>query len=125
MGIKQSFGKDWEIYTSKQNLAKAIGRQIYLARRAQHLTGKELAVKLGLSQQQVSRYERGVCRIDVDTLIYLLNQLSVPLDVFFHDMSLTLKELSPKTYEQYHSLFIPVVNITQEQYFLMRARSGS
>ncbi|MEY0878433.1 helix-turn-helix domain-containing protein [Providencia manganoxydans] len=106
---------------SKQYLSQAVGRQIYLTRRRQGLTGSELAEILGVSQQQVSRYERGVCRVDVDALVYLLNQLNVPLDVFFHEVSLILKELSPETYTQYHSLFFPVVNATREQYVLMKA----
>lgn len=120
MVIKAHYGKETQL-TAKQHLAQAVGRQIYLTRRGRGLTGSELAEKLGVSQQQVSRYERGVCRIDVDALVYLLNQLNVPLDVFFHDMSLTLKELSPETYAQYHSLFSPVVNLTRDQYVLMRA----
>lgn len=120
MAIKAPSDKE-TLSTSKQHLVQAVGRQIYLTRRGCGLTGSQLAEKLGVSQQQVSRYERGVCRIDVDSLVYLLNQLNVPLDVFFHNVSLILKEVSPQTYAQYHSLFYPVVNATQEQYVLMKA----
>ena len=120
MGNKSCSDKS-AMLASKQYLSQAVGRQIYLTRRGLGLTGSQLAEILGVSQQQVSRYERGVCRIDVDTLVYLLNQLRISFDEFFHNVSLTLKELSPKTYAQYHSLFYPVVNATQEQYVLMKA----
>lgn len=120
MAIEAHYDKEVQL-TSKQCLAQAVGRQVYLTRRSRGLTGSELAKKLGVSQQQVSRYERGICRIDVNTLMYLLNQLNVPLDIFFHNVSLTLKELSPEAYVQYSSLFSPVVNLTRDQYVLMKA----
>lgn len=104
----------------KKHLSEAIGRQIYLTRKSRGLTGKLLASKLGVSQQQVSRYERGVCRIDVDMLICLLNQLEEPLDNFFHNVSILLKEYSPKVYEECHALFFPVLALSSEQYVLMK-----
>nr|ELR5042322.1 helix-turn-helix transcriptional regulator [Providencia stuartii]ELR5084508.1 helix-turn-helix transcriptional regulator [Providencia stuartii] len=106
--------------TTKQYLSQAVGRQIYLTRRSRGLTGKELADKLNVSQQQISRYERGVCRINIDMLIYLLNQLGEPLDSFFHNVSIILKEYSPKSYEEFHALFFPVLSLSNEQYVLMR-----
>ncbi|QZY66654.1 helix-turn-helix domain-containing protein (plasmid) [Providencia rettgeri] len=109
-----------DLLTSKQYLAQAIGRQVYFARRSRGVTGSELAEKLGISQQQVSRYERGICRIDVDTLVYLLNQLNIPLDAFFYNVSLTLKELSPKTYEQYYSCFYQVIDMINDKHTLIK-----
>lgn len=106
--------------TTKHEIGQAIGRQIYLTRKSRGLTGKALAEKLNVSQQQVSRYERGVCRIDVDVLIYLLKQLGEPLDNFFHNVSLLLKEHSPKVYEEYHALFFPVLSLSNEKYILMK-----
>ncbi|MDX4945440.1 helix-turn-helix domain-containing protein [Providencia manganoxydans] len=105
---------------TKKHLSQAIGRQIYLTRKSRGLTGKLLADKLGVSQQQISRYERGVCRIDVDALICLLNQLDEPLDNFFHNVSIILKEHSPKVYQEYHALFFPVLALSNDQYILMK-----
>lgn len=119
MGIEQLSDKG-NLLTSKQHLAQAIGRQVYFARRSRGVTGSELAEKLGISQQQVSRYERGICRIDVDTLVYLLNQLNIPLDEFFYNVFLTLKQISPKTYEQYYSFFYPVIDMKNDKYSLMK-----
>ncbi|MGM0939170.1 MAG: helix-turn-helix domain-containing protein [Pseudomonadota bacterium] len=112
--------RDEFLHVAKIHLSQAVGRQIYLTRKALGLTGKELAEKLGVSQQQVSRYERGICRIDVDTLVYLLNQLGEPIDSFFHNVSIILKDNSPKIYEEYHSLFYPVLNVSNEQYALVK-----
>ncbi|MEX9786721.1 helix-turn-helix domain-containing protein [Providencia manganoxydans] len=111
---------DKHLHITKKHLSEAVGRQIYLTRKSRGLTGKLLASKLGVSQQQISRYERGVCRIDVDTLIYLLNQLDEPLDNFFHNVSILLKEYSPKVYEECHTLFFPVLALSSEQYILMK-----
>ena len=49
--------------------SKAVGYEIYLLRKRRLLTGKSLAELLDISQQQISRYERGVCHITVDMLI--------------------------------------------------------
>lgn len=110
-----------DLLISKQYLAQAIGRQVCFARRSRCVTGSELAEKLGISQQQVSRYERGICRIDVDTLVYLLNQLNIPLDTFFYNVFLTLKQISPKTYEQYYYCFYPVVDMINDKYLLIKS----
>lgn len=59
----------------KNSIYKSLGNKISKKRRALGITGQQLANMLGVSQQQVSRYERGICRIDV----YLLLQLS---DIF-------------------------------------------
>lgn len=109
--------------TAKQHFSYAVGRQIHLIRKSRGMTGKELAEKLGVSQQQVSRYERGICRIDVDTLVYLLHQLEVSLDDFFMKVSLIIREESPKTYAEYHLLFYPVMNVSHDNYLLMKSHS--
>lgn len=108
---------------TKKYLFQAIGREVYLIRKSRGLSGKELADKLGVSQQQVSRYERGVCRIDVYTLILLLNKVGEPLDSFFHNVSIRLKEYSPKTYDDYRALFFSVLTLQNEKCDLIRIES--
>lgn len=105
--------------TPRQQLSRAVGHQIYVARKLRGMTGKELGVKLGVSQQQVSRYERGICRVDVDVLVCILNELQVPLHDFFMKVSLILKEKSPGTYQEYHSLFFPLVNYVPNGFALI------
>lgn len=109
--------------TSKQYLTQAIGRQLYLIRKARGLRGDDIAKKLGVSQQQVSRYERGVCKMDVDALVYLLNQLNEPLDQFFYDVSLILKNEAPNIYAEYELLFFPLINYSNESCFLTKVEN--
>nr|QLQ99355.1 helix-turn-helix transcriptional regulator [Providencia alcalifaciens] len=61
---------------------KAVGYEIYLLRKRRLLSGKELANLLNISQQQVSRYERGICNITIDMLIQVLNVLKMPIQDF-------------------------------------------
>ncbi|MGM0938910.1 MAG: helix-turn-helix domain-containing protein [Pseudomonadota bacterium] len=82
----------------KLALAISIGEELQKLRKSRNLTGKVLADKLGVSQQQISRYERGICRIDTDTLLYTLQLLGTSLTVFFLDVSLNLKEKNPGVY---------------------------
>ncbi|WP_369308784.1 helix-turn-helix domain-containing protein [Providencia rettgeri] len=61
---------------------KAVGYEIYLLRKRRLLSGKELANLLNISQQQVSRYERGICNITIDMLIQVLSVLKMPIQDF-------------------------------------------
>lgn len=68
--------RDITIYT------KAVGYEIYLLRKRRLLSGKDLANLLDISQQQVSRYERGICNITIDMLIRVLDALKIPIQDF-------------------------------------------
>lgn len=115
--IEQNERSEW---STEQYLSFAIGRQIRIARKSQGLTGKALGKCLGVSQQQVSRYENGVCLLDIVGLMQLLQILDVSLDEFFMRVSLTLKTYSPKTYALYHTLFFPMVNFSlNDDFFLL------
>ncbi|MEQ4672424.1 helix-turn-helix domain-containing protein [Providencia manganoxydans] len=109
----------YKYLTSKQQISLVIGRQIYLTRKARCMTGKQLGERLNVSQQQISRYERGVCHIDVYTLIHLLYILDMPVDQFFSRVSVRLSQQFPATYAKYHSLFIPVIDTSNNEYPIM------
>lgn len=64
------------------------------------------------------RYERGICHIDAVALVPLLRILDMPIDRFFVDASLRLKENLSATYEKYNTLFFPVVNASNNDYIL-------
>jgi transcriptional regulator with XRE-family HTH domain len=74
-----------------------IGLEIRLLRERKQVTGKELAERIGLSQSQMSRLEKGQRRIDTK----LLNRIAEALDVkpayFFgeRDPETALAEMSP------------------------------
>ncbi|MGO2347304.1 MAG: helix-turn-helix domain-containing protein, partial [Providencia sp.] len=63
------------ISTTKDHIAIAIGYELSKLRKLRNLSGKKLAEMIDISQQQISRYERGTCRINTDTLVYLLYKL--------------------------------------------------
>ncbi|WP_272691087.1 helix-turn-helix domain-containing protein [Providencia sp. PROV116] len=106
----------------KHDINVVIGHHIMLLRKSRGLTGQGLAKKLGVSQQQVSRYERGVCKIDTDTLIIVLMHLEASLEFFFQKVALSLKERTPNLYGYYQSVFPPMTipESNSPQYYLMK-----
>ncbi|HFF8523339.1 helix-turn-helix domain-containing protein [Providencia vermicola] len=99
---------------SKQHISSAVGHQIHLLRKSLGISGKTLAEQVGVSQQQISRYERGICQVSIDTLIYILHNLGVPLDEFFFKVSLSLKKDMPDFYEKYQPIFLPLMDFNNE-----------
>jgi transcriptional regulator with XRE-family HTH domain len=66
----------------------AIGEQIKHLRIERGISGNELADLLNKSQQQISRYERGVSNITIDVLMLILYTFNTPVDDFFKDVYL-------------------------------------
>ncbi len=60
-----------------------IGAKIKAARRYLGLTQMQLAEKVGVSFQQIQKYEKGVDRIFVERLQQIANALNVPVTYFF------------------------------------------
>ncbi|HCI96902.1 helix-turn-helix domain-containing protein [Providencia huaxiensis] len=67
----------------------AIIKQI---RRECGMTGAELAKKLNVSQQQMSRYERGINKISVDMLFNLSIALNVPFEKLIKKVLLEIEK---------------------------------
>lgn len=63
----------------------AIGKRIVQRRREVGLSGESLAEQIGVSQQQFSRYERGVTKINVSHLVNIAVILNTPISWFFAD----------------------------------------
>ncbi|WP_272539738.1 helix-turn-helix domain-containing protein [Providencia sp. PROV197] len=77
--------KGKKIHFNEQNeftLNKMIGRYIQRKRRNYGLTGNELARLIGVSQQQISRYEGGVTNITLPRLLVIINKLNVDIETF-------------------------------------------
>ncbi len=49
-------------------ISQIIGHKIRQQRQHLRLSAKAVAERVGVSQQQFSRYENGLCKIDVDML---------------------------------------------------------
>ncbi|EMA4784615.1 MULTISPECIES: helix-turn-helix domain-containing protein [Providencia] len=75
-----------------------IGKKIHCIRKEKGITGEKLARMLNISQQQVSRYERGVNKITVDFLF----EISEILGVTLFDLLVIDKEELPFEYLCHH-----------------------
>ncbi|WP_272687147.1 helix-turn-helix domain-containing protein [Providencia sp. PROV149] len=68
-----------------KNVNQIVGKEIRKRRKSLSLSGIELADLVGVSQQQISRYERGECNITLDNLLNLAKALETDLICFLHD----------------------------------------
>jgi transcriptional regulator with XRE-family HTH domain len=66
-------------------LDKMVGRRMRARRLQLGLSQKALGDALGISYQQVQKYEKGVSRIGAGRLQQLAEVLNVPVSVFFDD----------------------------------------
>lgn len=85
----------------EQEIAAKIGAKIQQRRKEMKMTAAELAEKLELSQQQMSRYERGGSRISIALLVQVALVLEMPVQWFLMDceqLALTYLNEAPKTY---------------------------
>lgn len=68
---------------NNQKLIKKIGRRIFVLRQSKGLSREDLAFKIGISHQQLFKYEMGQNRITVDRLIDIASALDLKLLNFF------------------------------------------
>lgn len=72
---------------SRQNqLKNDVAFFLRRARRRKGLTGKEFGRLLNVSQQQISRYERGTTSITIEQLDSILDCLDVDWNYFFNEV---------------------------------------
>src|SRR5690554_4382325 len=86
-------GPEWK-FMSKQTVTAAdrsIGRRIQQRRKELGITAAELSERLGISQQQLSRYERSTNKINVSHLVNIADYLDVPISWFFLDCIADIK----------------------------------
>jgi transcriptional regulator with XRE-family HTH domain len=78
-----------------------IGKKLRLLRVMSNLTQAELAEALGVTYQQVQKYESGQTRISASRLYDLSNDFKVSLDYFFEGLLKVMQEndQEPFTYE--------------------------
>ncbi|MDE9456067.1 helix-turn-helix domain-containing protein [Xenorhabdus bovienii] len=62
-----------------------VGQRILARRKELGVTATALANQIGISQQQLSRYERGTNRINLSHLIAICALLDTPISWFFID----------------------------------------
>lgn len=74
---------------------KHVGSRMRLRRTLLQMSQQGLARKLGLTFQQVQKYEKGLNRIGASRLWDIARILNVPMDFFFDDMDLQTQNQSP------------------------------
>jgi transcriptional regulator with XRE-family HTH domain len=72
----------------------ALGRKIRECRIVAGLTQEGLAEKLGVTFQQVQKYERGATKVNLARLQQLAEVLDVPISAFFDESSFSACRLS-------------------------------
>lgn len=80
-----------------------IGKRIQMRRKEVGLTAQELSELIDISQQQLSRYERGTNKINVSHLVRLSIALKTPVSWFFIDCF--PEDFTPQTNPSH---FVPV-----------------
>lgn len=73
-----------------------VGSRIRLRRNILHLTQQQLADLLGLTFQQVQKYEKGLNRVGASRLWDISRVLDVSMDFFFEDMDNKIAVKSPR-----------------------------
>ena len=64
--------------SSSEEIGKAIQKQ----RRAQKITQKEFAQRLGKSERTIQKYESGEILLKIDVLKQIANELNVPWQIY-------------------------------------------
>jgi transcriptional regulator with XRE-family HTH domain len=67
----------------ERTIEQMVGERIRTRRIELGLVQEQLAAALGLSYQQIQKYENGSNRITVDRLVMLAHRLEVPITFFF------------------------------------------
>ena len=73
-----------------------VGKRIRLRRNILHITQQQLAEMLGLTFQQVQKYEKGFNRVSASRLWDISRVLDVPMNFFFEDIDENIAEQSPR-----------------------------
>lgn len=79
-GVKEPMAK-----LTSDTADKKVGQRIQMRRKETGMTAQQLAERVDISQQQLSRYERGTNKINVSHLVNIAAGLSTPVSWFFID----------------------------------------
>ncbi len=76
-----------------------IGQRIHELRISMGLSRQQLASQIGVTHQQLQKYEKGTNRISVGRLIFIAKVLKEPLTYFLQDLG-NIEEVIPPTQHQ-------------------------
>ena len=89
-----------------------VGQRVKLRRTLIGLTQAKLGESLGLTFQQIQKYERGANRVSASKLWQLGNVFNIPISFFFEKMSQTVRDSFPGYEGETAESNIPEENIT-------------
>lgn len=69
-----------------EHVDQCIGNKIYSLRLAKGLSRQELAEKIGVTHQQLQKYEKGINRISVGRLVLIAKALAKSVEFFYSDI---------------------------------------
>ena len=85
---------------SQQNIVdQYVGRRLKLLRRQKHISQKALAERLGITFQQIQKYEKGLNRLPAGRMLAICLVLDITPNDLFHD--LLMKEFPVKNPQEY------------------------
>lgn len=70
---------------NEKNVDYVLGRKLKLIRKFRHLTLTELATQIGISMQQLKKYEDGINRISASKLLRISTVLKISILYFYED----------------------------------------
>jgi transcriptional regulator with XRE-family HTH domain len=80
-----------------------VGARVRLRRMQLGISQEKLAQILGVTFQQVQKYEKGLNRIGASRLFHLGEALGVPIQFFFEDLSQENKRGPPRTDDEHET----------------------
>ncbi|MEM9938580.1 MAG: helix-turn-helix transcriptional regulator [Pseudomonadota bacterium] len=89
---------------------RIVGQRLRWRRRELKLTQEQLGEKLGLTFQQVQKYEKGVNRISAGRLFELAAELTVPITYFYEGVEDLLQAQPLTVNEDDHPPTLPVID---------------
>jgi len=89
-----------------------VGQRIKLRRTLMGMTQGKLGECIGLTFQQLQKYERGANRVSASKLWQLGNVLKVPISFFFDDMPQSVKDAFPDYQGETSESYIPEEHLT-------------
>ncbi len=81
-----------------------VGNRIRLRRTILHITQQQMAEMLGLTFQQIQKYEKGMNRVGASRLWDISRVLEVPMGFFFEDMGDDVAKNSPRMLSKGYNL---------------------
>lgn len=83
--------------TKKIKTSREIGGKVKKKRRELGISQEELAERLGVTYQQVQRYENGMNKLNVENIQVVADALNVPVSYFFGNgrKEMVSEELTP------------------------------